>query len=97
MRRIRDAGVGFIPENTGGQELIWNMTLEENVALGSMRRFSQRRGLSIDWDAVRAELAGEFAEADLHLPDPKRRAGQSSGGNVQRFAVARACARTGSC
>jgi general nucleoside transport system ATP-binding protein len=93
VRRIRDAGVGFIPENTGGLELIWNMTLEENVALGSMRRFSRRGGLSIDWDAVRAEFAGEFAELDLHLPDPKRRAGQLSGGNVQRFAVARELAR----
>lgn len=93
VRRIRDAGVGFIPENAGGLELIWNMTLEENVALGSIGRFSRRGGLSIDWDAVRADLGSEFAELGLHLPDPKRRAGQLSGGNVQRFAVARELAR----
>jgi general nucleoside transport system ATP-binding protein len=93
VRRVREAGVGFIPENTGGLELIWNMTLEENVALGSLRRFSRLGGLSVDWDAVRTDFAHDFADLGLQLPDPKRRAGQLSGGNVQRFAVARELAR----
>ena len=93
VRRIRDHGVGYIPENALGQELIWNMTLEENIALGSPRRFSKRRGLAVDWDTVRADLAGPFEQLGLHLPDPKRKVMTLSGGNVQRFAVARELAR----
>lgn len=93
VRRIREAGVGFIPENAIGMELIWNMTVEENVALGSARRFSRRAGLSMDWGAVHEDLGGPFAELGLHLPDPKLRAGTLSGGTIQRFAVARELAR----
>jgi ABC-type uncharacterized transport system ATPase subunit len=93
VRRIRDVGVGFVPESALGQELIWNMTLEENVALGSPRRFARRGGLSLDWKAVRAELAGRFASLGLHLPDAETRVGTLSGGNAQRFAVARELAR----
>jgi simple sugar transport system ATP-binding protein len=93
VRRLRDAGIGVIPENAIGMELIWNMTLAENVALGSPRRFSGRGGLSVDWKGVRDELAGTFAELGLTLPDPSARAGTLSGGNVQRFAVARELAR----
>ncbi len=93
VRRIREAGVGFVPESALGQELIWNMTLEENVALGSPRRFARRGGFSLDWKAVRADLSGRFAALGLHLPDAKTRAGTLSGGNAQRFAVARELAR----
>ena len=93
VRRIREAGVGFIPENAIGMELIWNLTLEENVALGSARRFSRRGGLSVDWPAVRADLGGAFADLGLQLPDPKTRVGTLSGGTIQRFAVARELAR----
>ena len=93
VRRIREAGVGFVPESAIAMQLIWNMTLEENVALGSPRRFSRRGGLSVDWAAVRADLAGPLAELGLHLAEPKLRVGTLSGGNVQRFAVAREFAR----
>jgi ABC-type uncharacterized transport system ATPase subunit len=93
VRRIRDAGVGFVPESALGQELIWNMTLEENIALGSPRRFSRRKGLALDWSGVRASWRSDFAELGLNLPDPRQRAGTLSGGNAQRFAVARELAR----
>jgi len=93
VRRIRDAGVGFVPESALGQELIWNMTLEENVALGSPRQFSRLHGFALDWRGVRTDWESEFAKLDLHLPDPKRRAGTLSGGNAQRFALARELAR----
>ena len=93
VRRIRDAGVGFVPESALGQELIWNMTLEENIALGSPTRFARFGGLSLDWRAVHDEWSSVFAQLDLHLPDPKHRAGTLSGGNAQRFALARELAR----
>jgi ABC-type uncharacterized transport system ATPase subunit len=93
VRRIRDAGVAFVPERALAEELIWSMTLEENVALGSLRRYSRRGGFAIDRRAVRTDLAGRFAALGLDLPDASRRAGTLSGGNAQRFAVARELAR----
>ena len=93
VRRTRDAGVAYIAENALGQEVIWNMTLEENVALGSPTRFSRRRGFAVDWEAVRADLDGPFRTLGLNLPDPKTVVATLSGGNVQRFAVARELAR----
>jgi ABC-type uncharacterized transport system ATPase subunit len=93
VRQIRDAGVGFIGENALGMELIWNMTLEENLALGSLGRFSRRRGFSLDWRAVEAHYTAAFSELGLHPPDAKARAWTLSGGNLQRFAIARELAR----
>jgi ABC-type uncharacterized transport system ATPase subunit len=93
VRRIREAGVGFVPESALGEELIGNMTLTENIALGSPHRFSRRNGFSVDWQAVRKDWTSRFAELDLNLPNPATRAGTLSGGNAQRFAVARELAR----
>jgi len=93
VRRIRDAGVGFVPESALGQELIWNMSLAENIALGSPRRFSRLGGFSLDWRAVGESWTNDLATLDLNLPDPSSRAGTLSGGNAQRFAVARELAR----
>jgi simple sugar transport system ATP-binding protein len=93
VREIRDAGVGFIGEDPLGMELIWNMTLEENLALGSLGRFSRRRGLAIDWRAVETHFAEAFSEVGLPPPDSRARAGTLSGGNLQRFAIARELAR----
>jgi len=93
VRRIRDAGVAFVPENALSQELLWNMTLAENVALGSPKRFSGRGGLSVDWRAVRETFEATARELGLQLPDADVRAGTLSGGNAQRFALARELAR----
>jgi simple sugar transport system ATP-binding protein len=93
VRRLRAAGVGFVPESALGQELIWNLTLAENVALGSPDRFSRRGGFALDWRGVRRFWDSELAPLELQLPEPDRRAGTLSGGNAQRFAVARELAR----
>jgi ABC-type uncharacterized transport system ATPase subunit len=93
VRRIREAGVAFVPESPLGQELIWNMTLEENILLGSPDLYSRRGGLSLDRPAVRETWEHAVAALDLDLPDPGRRAGTLSGGNAQRFALARELVR----
>jgi simple sugar transport system ATP-binding protein len=93
VRRIRESGVAFVPEHALAEALIWSMTLEENVALGSPRRFWRLGGLSFDRRAAREEWAERFAELDLQLPDRKARAGTLSGGNAQRVAVARELGR----
>jgi simple sugar transport system ATP-binding protein len=93
VRKIREAGVGFIPESALDEELIGGMTLAENIALGSRRRFSRLGGFALDRRAVHQEWTGRFAELGLHLPDPNTRARTLSGGTAQRFMVARELAR----
>jgi general nucleoside transport system ATP-binding protein len=91
--RIREAGVGYVPERALDEELLWNLTLRENVVLGSRRRLSRRGGFAIDWAAVDSEWADRIGRFGLDLPDPETRAGTLSGGNAQRLAVARELAR----
>jgi len=93
VRRIRDAGVAYIPERALAEELIWNMTLEENVVLGSPRRYSRFGGLALDHRELTKDFSGRLAALGLELPDASHRAGTLSGGNAQRFAVARELAR----
>ncbi len=93
VRRIRERSVGFIPEDVAGNGVIWNMTLAENVALGELSEVGHRHGVTVDWDKVQAELDGPIQRLGLHLPDSNRKAMTLSGGNVQRFGLARELAR----
>jgi ABC-type uncharacterized transport system ATPase subunit len=93
VRRLRHAGVGYVPERAIDHELLWNLTLAENVALGSPDRFSRLHGFGLDWRGVRESWNSDFAALDLHLPEADQRAGTLSGGNAQRFAVARELVR----
>lgn len=93
VRRIRNAGVAYVPERALAEELIWNMTLEENVILGSPQRYSHLGGLRLNRREVKKDFCGRLAALGLELPDASHRAGTLSGGNAQRFAVARELAR----
>jgi general nucleoside transport system ATP-binding protein len=88
VRRIRDAGVGSISDSALGKGLIWSLSLEDNILLRS-RRFSRFGGMALDRKAAGDELENRFAALGLSLTEGKRRAGTLSGGNAQRFALAR--------
>lgn len=63
------------------------------MALAETRRYERHRGFTINWAAVRSDV-GRSAEAmGFALPKPGIRVATLSGGNVQRFAVARELAR----
>ncbi len=93
VRRLRDAGLAYVPEDVGESGVIWNMTLDENVALANLTRVTKDR-VGIDWHAVKGQLAREIAELGVELPSSDRRAHTLSGGNLQRFTVARELARS---
>jgi general nucleoside transport system ATP-binding protein len=88
-----ESGVGFVPESAISMALIGGMTVEENFALASLGRYERRGGLALDWTQVREDIEGSLQHVGLVLPGPKTRVGTLSGGNVQRFAVARELAR----
>lgn len=92
VRRLRDAGVSYIPESVSEDGVIWNMTLAENVALANLDRVRKDR-IAVDWHKVRGPLADEITTLGVQLPGSDRRAHTLSGGNLQRFGVARELAR----
>lgn len=81
----RPARVGFIPEDRLHDALIPELPLSENLALADA---GQLRGL-IDWDAVVQRTEALIGRHDVRASAPTATAGTLSGGNQQKFVVAR--------
>jgi general nucleoside transport system ATP-binding protein len=91
--RVRKSGVAFIPENAMYMAVVPTMSADENMALADRARFARSGGLSMDWGAVRASLAGAVARLGLPLPSDNAPVSTFSGGMLQRFVLARELAR----
>jgi simple sugar transport system ATP-binding protein len=81
----RPAAVGFIPDDRHREALILDMSLTENYAL---RGAGQRRG-RVPWARLAAATAAVIADYDVRAEDPRTPARTLSGGNQQKFVVAR--------
>ena len=84
-RVTRPERVGFIPEDRLHDALIPSLSLTENLALADAGRL---RGL-IRWSTVAARTRALMARADVRASAPSTRASTLSGGNQQKFVVAR--------
>jgi general nucleoside transport system ATP-binding protein len=84
--RVRQAGVGFIPEDPLQMACVGELSVAENFALGAKR---YRRGLAVDWDRVSADVEGAFAHMGFPKPQKDAKVRTLSGGNVQRVVMAR--------
>ena len=89
VARIRTAGVAYVPEDPGYMAVAGGLTLAENFAVASARGYQRAGGLGIDWRQVRTDMTAAYRSLELELPDTKLRAGALSGGNLQRFSLAR--------
>ena len=85
--------VAFIPEDRTTEGLIPEMTLTENVVLGSSASDPWIRGGRIDWREAQARTAALLEEYAVAAPGPGVLAATLSGGNQQRLVVARELAR----
>jgi ABC-type uncharacterized transport system ATPase subunit len=92
MREVAEP-VAFIPEDRSTEGLIPEMTLTENVVLGSSGSDPWMRGRTIDWREARARSAALLDEYAVAAPGPEAPAGTLSGGNQQRVVVARELSR----
>ena len=87
--KVRERGVGFIPENPIWMAVVPGMSLHENMALAATKRYSRYGGLDFDWSEVRGTLDRSLKSLGLQIPPPTTPAAHLSGGNLQRFTIAR--------
>jgi ABC-type uncharacterized transport system ATPase subunit len=92
FRQVADP-VAFIPEDRTTEGLIPEMTLTENIVLGSSRAEPWLRGRTVDWRAAEARTAALLEELAVSAPGPWVPAASLSGGNQQRLVVGRELSR----
>jgi simple sugar transport system ATP-binding protein len=92
--RLEVAGpVAFIPEDRTTEGLIPELTLAENVVLGSRAGDPWLRRGQIDWGVARQRTAALLRDYAVVAPGPRARASTLSGGNQQKLVAARELAR----
>jgi ABC-type uncharacterized transport system ATPase subunit len=89
---IRPANVGFVPEDRHVDAVLLDRTLTENIAL---RDAGRRSGL-MDWRLLRARTAALLAAYDVRAPGTEGPMRALSGGNQQKFVLARELGVAGS-
>jgi ABC-type uncharacterized transport systems, ATPase components len=88
-REIREAGVGYIPEDRQRHALLLDAPLWENVMLGHQTQPPNVRGVWIDAAGAKANTERIAAEYDVRTPSINVTANSLSGGNQQKLIIAR--------
>jgi simple sugar transport system ATP-binding protein len=88
VSRVRGQGVAFIPEDPLHMAAFPWLTVQENMAVGHLSKYSRRKGLAIDWEAVRSDLDRSLKRLGFQIPSLFAPVGVLSGGNVQRVTLA---------
>jgi simple sugar transport system ATP-binding protein len=88
IQAVRMYGVAFIPENPLTMSIAPYMTVLQNMAITRTQQYARIGGLSMDWQAVRADVEKSTQQLGFSFPlyIPAR---SLSGGNLQRMVVAR--------
>jgi general nucleoside transport system ATP-binding protein len=84
---VRERGVAMIPDDPLAFACVADLSVRENLALGSGRRY--RAGLGVDWPALDTDMQKSFARLAFPRPCFEARAATLSGGNLQRMVLAR--------
>ena len=87
VARIRMRGVASIPDDPLGLAAVAGLTVRENLALGSIRRY--RAGLGLDWPRLAADMAKSVARLGFPPLAYDAPASVLSGGNLQRVVLVR--------
>lgn len=86
------AGVAYVPEDRHRDGILPNSGITENLLLGSHRNARVRSNGLIDWNAARQRAMTAIDKFAIRANSPATRAGDLSGGNIQRMILARAFA-----
>ncbi|MET0976755.1 MAG: ABC transporter ATP-binding protein, partial [Leifsonia sp.] len=93
VRKILDAGVGFVPEDRNEDGLVGEFSIAENLMLdrSTGKPFVKAANLQLGY---LAEFAREkVAEFDVRTPSVETKVGRLSGGNQQKVVLARELSR----
>jgi len=88
-RRLREAGVGYIPEDRHRHGLLLDSPLWENRILGHQTRRPSTRGPWIDRAGARHDTERIVADYDVRTPGIDTVARALSGGNQQKLIIGR--------
>jgi ABC-type uncharacterized transport system ATPase subunit len=86
---LREAGLSYIPEDRHYRGLVLPFSLTENMLLGNSTIAPFSKGGRIDYAKTREIAATEMQEFDVRAPGPETPASSLSGGNQQKFIIAR--------
>jgi len=89
VREIREAGVGYIPEDRHRHGLLLDAPLWENRILGHQTERPNIRGQLIDAKSAKADTERIVKEYDVRTPSIYVTAASLSGGNQQKLIVGR--------
>jgi ABC-type uncharacterized transport system ATPase subunit len=94
VRRMLDAGIGFVPEDREHDGLVSTFSLAQNMVLDRISEapFS-RRGV-IDYGAIQSHGSTLLSQFDVRAQSEAVTAGTLSGGNKQKVVLARELSRT---
>jgi simple sugar transport system ATP-binding protein len=92
-RRIRELGVGMIPEDRIAEGMLPERPVSENFLLGLQRSPAFGRFGFLNQPAVKRAATGSLEEYDVRPRDTGLAAGRLSGGNQQKLIIAREFAR----
>ena len=93
-RRVREAGVGYIPEDRHRHGLLLQSPLWENRILGHQTESPMAKGWLIDGAAARQDTERIVQQYDVRTPSVDVTAGSLSGGNQQKLIIGREMAHT---
>jgi simple sugar transport system ATP-binding protein len=88
-REIREAGVGYIPEDRHRHALLLEAPLWENRILGHQTEKPNAKGLLIDAAGAKADTERIVKTYDVRTPSIFVTAGSLSGGNQQKLIIGR--------
>jgi len=88
-REIREAGVGYIPEDRQRHALLLGAPLWENVMLGHQTQKPNVKGVWVNGSGARADTERIVAAYDVRTPSIQVTAHSLSGGNQQKLIVGR--------
>src|SRR6478672_7563629 len=88
-RQIREAGVGYIPEDRHRHALLLEAPLWENRMLGHQTERPNVKGQLIDAASAKADTERIVKEYDVRTPSIFVTAGSLSGGNQQKLIIGR--------
>ncbi|GAA1777418.1 ABC transporter ATP-binding protein [Agromyces lapidis] len=93
VRKILDAGVGFVPEDRNEDGLVGEFSIAENLMLDRSNSAPFVKAGNVQRGALEQFATEKVAEFDVRTPGIDTKVGRLSGGNQQKVVLARELSR----